>query len=404
MLQSTAAACIGEEQQSREKRMKTTKKPLGIMAAGLASALIATGAGAEGLPSSMAWTAYDVGSAGYAQAVAIGSALRNEKNVTLRVLPGKNDVSRLAPLREGRVDFSAFGIGGYQALEAAFVFGKRDWGPQRLRLLTMSNSEACNTLLFAGDLGIETYADLKGKRLPVVKGAPALNHLVYAYLRYADLDWDDVQTVEFGGYAASLDAIIENRVDGAITITTSGLATKVVAGPRGHAYAPVPHDDEEGWARLLDAAPWFYKSMCVEGAGIDEPFEAASYPYPILIAYDTQDEETVYAMTKAMYDLFPTYKDSAPGASGWALDRQIFEWVIPYHPGAIRYYQEIDKWTPEVQANQDRLLARETIITDAWNSYLETAPEQEAAFDEGWQQVRADALTAEDLNPIWTTW
>ena len=375
-----------------------------ILSLGFGVSLAAGAAGAAELPESLAWTAYDVGSSGYSQAVAIGSALKNEQGVTLRVLPGKNDVSRLAPLREGKVEFSAFGIGGYQALEASFVFGKREWGPQQLRLLSMSNSDACNTIIWAGDVGIKTFADMKGKRLPIVKGAPALNHLVYAYLRFADLTWDDIQLVEFGGYAASLEGVIENKVDGAITITTAGMATKIVAGPRGHAYAPVPHDDKEGWARLLEAAPWFYKSMCIEGAGIEEPFEAASYPYPILITYDTQDEDMTYAMTKAMYDLYPVYKDSAPGASGWGLEKQIFDWVMPYHPGAIRYYEEIGKWTPEIQANQDKLLQRQKVITDAWNTYLESAPQEEAAFDEGWMKARADALTGAEMNPIWTTW
>src|SRR3546814_1907673 len=104
----------------------------------------------------MAWTAYDVGSAGYNQAVAIGAALKNEQGITLRVLPGKNDVSRLVPLRDRKVDFSAFGIGGYQALEGAFVFGQKEWGPQALRLLSMSNSGSCNTLMMAGDIDVES--------------------------------------------------------------------------------------------------------------------------------------------------------------------------------------------------------------------------------------------------------
>src|SRR3546814_12498227 len=61
------------------------------------------------LPSTIAWTAYDVGSTGYNQAVGIGSVIKNKNGSNLRVLPGKKDVSRLAPLREGKVQFSAPG-------------------------------------------------------------------------------------------------------------------------------------------------------------------------------------------------------------------------------------------------------------------------------------------------------
>ena len=68
-----------------------------------------TGASAQSdikLPGTLTWTAYDVGSGGYNQAVAIGNALKNKLGVDLRVLPGKNDVSRNIPLRDGRVPFS----------------------------------------------------------------------------------------------------------------------------------------------------------------------------------------------------------------------------------------------------------------------------------------------------------
>jgi len=61
------------------------------------------------LPRQMAWTAYNLGSTGYNQAVAIGAMLREKYNVTLRVIPGQNDVSRLLPLKMGRVDFTANG-------------------------------------------------------------------------------------------------------------------------------------------------------------------------------------------------------------------------------------------------------------------------------------------------------
>ena len=48
-------------------------------------------------PRTMSWSAYNLGTTGYNQAVAIGKALKDNYDVNLRVLPGKNDVSRLLP-------------------------------------------------------------------------------------------------------------------------------------------------------------------------------------------------------------------------------------------------------------------------------------------------------------------
>ena len=64
----------------------------------VAALALSASAFAQKLPDQITWTAYDVGSGGYNQAVAVGNALKNKQNITLRVLPGKNDVSRTVPL------------------------------------------------------------------------------------------------------------------------------------------------------------------------------------------------------------------------------------------------------------------------------------------------------------------
>ena len=155
--------------------------------AALAAAVLAVPAFAQDveLPGQVSWTAYDLGSAGYNQAVAIGSAFKNAYGTNLRVLPGKNDVARSEPLRQGKVDFSATGIGGtYMAQEGAFEYGAENWGPQQVRVILANvgpvglsvavTRAACEK---AGKPDCEgfTYADMKGLRVAEVRGAPALN-------------------------------------------------------------------------------------------------------------------------------------------------------------------------------------------------------------------------------------
>lgn len=90
------------------------------------------------LPRAMAWTAYNLGTTGYNQAVGISKMLRNKHRVTLRIIPGKNDVSRMLPLMVGRVQFSANGVATYFAQEGTFQFASRRWGPVPVRLVMMS--------------------------------------------------------------------------------------------------------------------------------------------------------------------------------------------------------------------------------------------------------------------------
>src|SRR5215207_7221913 len=205
-----------------------------LATAALAFSCSAAGAQTTKLPETLTWTAYDVGSGGYNQAVAIGNALKNKLQVNLRVLPGKNDVSRTVPLRDGKVPFSANGVGGsYLAQEGVFEFGTRDWGPQPVRSLLVNNSDALLTIVTAKDADIKTIADLKGKRVAWVVGAPSLNQNITALMGFANLTWNDVKKVEFGGFGQAMDAIASNQVDAAFASTISGNAYKIASSPRG---------------------------------------------------------------------------------------------------------------------------------------------------------------------------
>jgi len=391
---------------SRPSRLRSMAVRLPLLAlAGSVAPLFCVGLlAAQELPRQIAWTAYDVGSAGYNQAVAMGSALKNELGVDLRVLPGRNDVARQVPLRDGRVQFSATGVGAsYLAQEGVQEFGAREWGPQKVRVLLASNADSNLSIGVAADLGIETMADLAGKRVAWVVGSPSLNENITALLHFADLTWDDVERVDFPGFGVSWEGIVNDQVDAAFAATTSGQAYQLESSPRGLFWPPTPHDDEEGWARLQSMAPFFVPNMASQGAGLseDRQHEGPAYPYPVLIAYDTQESDLVHAMTKALVDLFPEYDGASPGINGWALDRQVFDWVVPYHEGAIRYFEEIGVWSEDLQAHNDALVERQEVLAAAWEEMVAEAPEDEEAFLEAWMARRAEALEAAGMDPIY---
>jgi TRAP transporter TAXI family solute receptor len=359
------------------------------------------------LPETLTWTAYDVGSGGYNQAVAIGNALKNKLGISLRVLPGKNDVSRTIPLRDGQVTFSANGVGGsYMAQEGVYEFGAKDWGPQPVRALLLNNSDALLTVVTAKDANIKTMADLKGKRVAWVVGSPSLNQNITALLASANLTWNDVKRVDFGGFGAAMDGIVNNQVDAAFSSTISGQAYKIAASPRGIQYPIVPHKDNAAWERLNKLAPFYVRQWGAEGADLsaDKKVEGATYPYPVLMSMANADADLVYNMTKAMVDLFADYKDGAPGNVGWDIKRQIFAWAIPMHDGAIKYFKEQGLWTAEHQKHNDSLVARQKVLADAWKVHLAKAPSDEKEFAQAWMKARAEALTKNSMNVVLESW
>ena len=299
-----------------------------VVAVALAGAALLAMPGAHAqtikLPETLTLTAYDTGSSGFNIAVAVGKTLQDTHGTNVRVLPAGNDVARLAPLKANRAQASAMGIGTYFAQESVFEFAVKEWGPQPLRLILSATDCNAISLGVAKDTGVKEIKDLRGKRVGIVVGSPALNQNAFAVMAFGGLGKSDVKLVEFSGYGAMWKGMVNNEVDAAIASTISGQVKEVETSPRGIVYPPTPAADKDGWARLNKLGPYFYPHKTTCGSGIPQggSVELLSYPYPIFMAYASQPADLIYSLTKAMIAGYDGYKDAAPGAAGLALDRQ----------------------------------------------------------------------------------
>ncbi len=365
----------------------------------MAMALTAVPAAAQDikLPGTLTWTAYDTGSSGFNIAVAVGKMLKDKHGSDVRILPAGNDVARLGPLKGNRAQASAMGIGGYFAQEGVFEFAVREWGPQQLRLMIASSDCNAISLGVAKDTGVKEIKDLKGKRVGIVVGSPALNQNAFAILAFGNLTAKDVRLVEFSSYGAMWKGMLNNEVDAATASSISGQVKEVDASPRGLIYPPTPAADTAGWARLHKIGPYFapHKVTCgVGGMSVQNPVELPSYAYPIFMAYATQPADLVHGITKAMIVSYDAYKDGAPGAAGLALQRQNFAWVLPYHDGAVKAFKEAGAWKAEHDAYNQKLVQRQTALATAWDAFLKSnPPEDKDAFRTAWMAARKDTLS-----------
>lgn len=375
-----------------------------VLAFALASApAIALSAEGVELPNTLGMTAYGTSSAGYAQMVSIGNLLQNEYGVSLRILPGENDVSRMTPLKTDRVPVCACGIAAYYGAEGVLMFAGENWGPQPIRVITTSIASFGLSIAVAGDIDVETPYDLKGKRISWIRGDDALNLGTEAMLAFGDLTWDDVERVEFPGYGRAFEGIIANQSDTAFTVSVAGGPQQLAASPRGITWMTLDPEDEEGWDRLQEVAPYFQPHKVTSGAGIseDDPWIGSSYPYPIVVANADTDDTLVKSLVKVFTEDYDKYKDAAPGNAGYALENQNMQWVVPFHDAVVEYYKEIGHWTDEMQSHQDMLVKRQQILLDTWDEYTAgDTPSDEEAFKAGWMEARAAALEEAGMNPV----
>ena len=352
------------------------------------------------LPPKISWAV--LSESARAEANAIGDALRADAGVELQVMFVHADLARDDLLRKGQVDFAANSVGSsVGAQEGAFGFADPAWGPQKVRMVLADADEAVDyALAVAGDLGIRTYADLRGKRVAWYSDETVVNVNTEAYLAYGGLTWDDVQKVPVKGFfAEGLQAMEAGLVDAAFAATSFSGAYDAAKGRRGLFWPPLDPQNSEGLARMSTVAPYLSFHTVKDGANVDHTrgLFGAYYAYPVLVATENTDRELAYNMAKALVELYPLYKDKAPGIDGWRLEVQQHHWFIPYHDGAIAYLKELGVWSDADQAYNDHLIARQEILATAWQALKAENP---ADWQKAWTERRRQALKQHGFTPV----
>lgn len=370
------------------------------------AAVVATGSAVAAdvkLPSQISWTAYGTTSSGYAQSVGLGNMLKEKYDVDLRIIPGKNDVSRMLPLKAGQSEICACGIASYFGQEGVFMFANDRWGPTPLYNLFNNIGRNGAGLIVAGDTGVKQWSDLKGKRVTWVKGSPALNLNATAVLAFGGLTWDDVQKIQVPGWGQSMQAIIDGQADAAYGSTISSKYNQINASPRSLIHLPFPAADKAAWERANAIAPHWYPVEVSNAVAIEKnpagtkTFEGAGFPYPIFVAMPSMSDESAYGLTKAIMENYETYKNSGPGMDGYQVKNQNLSWIFPYHPGSISYWKEIGKWSADNQANTDALHKRNEVLAAAWKEFKAMGVSGDE-YETKWLAIRKKHLEAAGLS------
>lgn len=348
------------------------------------------------LQKSMIWSTYDVGSSGYAEASAIADAFGKEYGTRVRIMPSGTSIGRLLPLRTGRVQFGWLANEVYFATEALYDFSAQEWGPQDLRII--AGRPSTFGMAVAGDSGINSIADLRGKRLPKIKANPSINIKIEAMLAFGGLTWDDVDVVEVPSYGAMLRALVDGQVDAVGATTTAATLYEMESSSHGLKWVPMPPDQAEGWDKITAVASFFAPVTATAGAGLGDGKTAQifSVRYPMITVYAKTSEQDVYNFIKALDQTYSIYSQATAATPAWDLKRAGRPPAdAPFHSGAVRYLKEIGIWTAEDDAWNENRLARLKAVMTAWEAASNTASELGLAdrdWSQHWQNHRKDAL------------
>ncbi|MDQ0338234.1 TRAP transporter TAXI family solute receptor [Caldalkalibacillus uzonensis] len=187
------------------------------------------------------------------------------------------------------------------------------------------------------DSGIETFADLKGKRVGV--GAPNSGVELNARMMFEahGMSYDDIQE-DYLSYSEAIDQIRNGMIDAAFV--TSGLPNATVIDlSTTHEVKIVPIEGE-AMTYLEEHYPFFTASEIPAGTyDNEEPIPTASITNLLLVNH-TLSEEVVYNITKALFENLETLHNAHNAAQDISLEKVEEGMVVPLHPGAQRYFEE----------------------------------------------------------------
>jgi TRAP transporter TAXI family solute receptor len=351
------------------------------------------------LPSFFAISGYDIGSSAYITTSMALEGITQHTGQKFRLLPQGTGVARVSALRAGAAHFMSTGSEGIFCSAGKEDFAGVAWGPQDLRIVWAPAITGIPVMV-RGDSGIKKIADLKGKKLPYAVGSAGMNIQVEANLAFGNLTWNDVEIVKVPSYTAACEGVLSGLVVGYAVAPTSIYTTRLEASPHGIGYIPLPFDDEEGWKRARAVFPFWSKYEAVVGGGLskEKPLQTATYPNPLLSTYANQDPDLVYWMVKNLVEAYPIFSKKAEiMQTNWTLEWNLkltINCAIPTHPGAIRYYKEIGKWTPELEAHNQETLKNKAALIELWKEALREQgikKVKDADFPAFWEKMRSAA-------------
>ena len=192
-------------------------------------------------------------------------------------------------------------------------------------------------IVASADAGVETLADLRGKRISV--GAPGsgteLN--ARAIMAAADLSYDDFSKVEYQSFSESVELIKNRQLD--ITLQSAGLGVaslRDLAASVPIVVIPIPADVVANVGRAV------YQPGTIPAGTYDGQLDAVETATirNVLVTHDTVPEDVIYRMTKALFEHLDELAAAHAAASEISREDAVLDLDVPLHPGAAAYYRE----------------------------------------------------------------
>jgi TRAP transporter TAXI family solute receptor len=225
----------------------------------------------------------------------------------------------------------------YQAIN-----GMAEWegNPQTDLRACFSIHPESITLVAAVDSGIQTFADLKTKRVNIGNPGSGQRQNSIDAIEAAGMNYETDMIAE-GIKAAEAPGLLQDgRID-AFFYTVghpSGAIKEATAGARKVRFIPITQVDT-----LLAKYPYYAKASipAAQYPGAENREDVPTFGVKATFVTSAKvPEDVVYAVVKEVFDNFETFTKLHPAYEGLTKQNMLEGNSAPYHPGAEKYFKE----------------------------------------------------------------
>ncbi len=229
------------------------------------------------------------------------------------------------------------------------VRGEDYWDEKQAVQAMMTLAPNVALFITTEDTGLTSIAELKGKRVVIGPAGAGFESFVTPILAAHGVGMDDITALN-----ATQAGAVDMLADGSAAAIFIGGAVPTASISQASAsqdlvFLPF---EEEAKAALINDYAFFHPATIPAGTyrGQEEDFEGLNVGSMHLITATDQDEDLVYRMTKALYENREEEVEKHPAGKAINPTNAVRNTGTDFHPGAIRFYEEIGIWP---SADQD---------------------------------------------------
>ena len=196
-------------------------------------------------------------------------------------------------------------------------------------------AEVCQVVSTSDIASIE---DLKGKRVSVGDAGSGVEFNARQILEAYGLTFDDIEVNNLG-FGDSSDALKDGKID-AFFCTAGAPTTAIVELATTNDINLLEVDDEH--AKILADKYPYYTTYPIPGGsykGVDNDVQTVAIKATLICSPDLS-EETVYNLTKAIFENQAEIASAHAKGAELSLEYAVSGVSVPFHPGAEKYFKE----------------------------------------------------------------